>query len=149
MDFTRKARFVAGGHTTDTPSSITYSSMVSRDSMRLVFHIAGLNDLDVLAGDVTNAYHHLNAKCREKICWFEGGIETGEDRGKVLIITRALYGLKSSGAAWQADLAATLRDLKFTSSQTDPDVLWLLSAGTHYNMVLVYVDDILVFAKEP
>ena len=28
MDFTRKARFVAGGHTTDTPASITYSSVV-------------------------------------------------------------------------------------------------------------------------
>jgi len=145
MDFTRKARFVAGGHTTDTPSSITYSSVVSRDSVRLAFLIAGLNDLDVLAGDVTNAY--LNASCREKI-WFEGGIETGEDQGKVLIVTRALYGLKSSGAAWRADLAATLRDLKFTSSQADPDV-WIRSSGTHYDMVLVYVDDILVFAKEP
>ena len=138
MDFTRKARFVAGGHTTDTPGSITYSSVVSRDSVRLAFLIAGLNDLDVLAGDVTNAY--LNAKCREKI-WFEGGIETGEDRGKVLIVTRALYGLKSSGAAWRADLAATLRDLKFTSSQADPDV-WLRSSGTYYDMILVYVDDI-------
>jgi hypothetical protein len=145
MDFTRKARFVAGGHTTDTPSSITYSSVVSRDSVRLAFLIAGINDLDVLAGDVTNAY--LNASCRERI-WFEGGIETGEDQGKVLIVTRALYGLKSSGAAWHADLAATLRDLKFTSSQADPDV-WIWSSGTHYDMVLVYVDDILVFAKEP
>ena len=29
MDFTCKARFVAGGHTTDTPGSITYSSVVS------------------------------------------------------------------------------------------------------------------------
>ncbi len=81
MDFTRKARFVAGGHTTDTPESITYSSVVSRDSVRLAFLIAGLNDLDVLAGDVTNAY--LNASCREKI-WFEGGVETGEDQGKSL-----------------------------------------------------------------
>ena len=27
--FTRKARYVAGGHTTDTPSSITYSSLCS------------------------------------------------------------------------------------------------------------------------
>ena len=86
MDFTRKARFVAGGHTTDTPRSITYSSVVSRDSMRLAFLIAGLNDLDVLAGDVTNAYL-LNAKCR-KMIWFEGGIETSEDRGKVMIVTR-------------------------------------------------------------
>jgi hypothetical protein len=32
MDFTRKARFVAGGHTTDTPGLKTYSSVVSRRS---------------------------------------------------------------------------------------------------------------------
>ena len=145
MDFTRKARFVAGGHLTEAPGSITYSSVVSRDSIRLAFLIAGLNDLDVLAGDVTNAY--LNAPCREKI-WFEGQLETGEDRGKVLIITRALYGLKSSGAAWRADLAATLRDLHFSSTQADPDV-WIRSAETHYEMILVYVDDILIFSKDP
>ena len=30
MDFTRKARLVAGGHMTDTPASLTYSSFVSR-----------------------------------------------------------------------------------------------------------------------
>ena len=145
MDFTRKARFVAGGHTTDTPGSITYSSVVSRDSIRIAFLIAGLNDLDVLACDVTNAY--LNAPCRERI-WFEGQIETGEDCGKVLVLTRALYGLKSSGAAWRADLAATLRDLNFTSTQADPDV-WIRGAKTYYEMVLVYVDDILVFSKQP
>ena len=146
MDFTRKARFMAGGHLTDTPGSITYSSVVSRDSIRIAFLIAGLNGLDVLAGgDVTNAY--LNAPCREKI-WFEGQVETGVDQRKVLILTRALYGLKSSGAAWRADLAATLRDMHFASTKADPDV-WLRSAGTHYEMVLVYVDDILVFAKEP
>ena len=29
-NFCCKARLVAGGHTTDTPSSITYSSVVSR-----------------------------------------------------------------------------------------------------------------------
>ncbi len=110
-----------------------------------MFLIAGLNDLDVLAGDVTNAY--LNVSCREKI-WFEAGVETGEDQGKALIVTRALYVLKSSGAAWRADLAASLRDMKFISSQTDPDV-WIRSAGTHYDMVLIYVDDILVFAKDP
>ena len=33
MDFTRKARFVAGGHTTEAPSPITYSSVVSHDSI--------------------------------------------------------------------------------------------------------------------
>eukprot|EP00978_Attheya_sp_CCMP212_P012594 scaffold31500_cov55-Attheya_sp.AAC.3 len=33
MDFTRKARFVAGGHLTDPPASVTYLSVVARDSV--------------------------------------------------------------------------------------------------------------------
>jgi hypothetical protein len=33
MDFTRKARFVASGHMTDTPAVMTYSSVVSRESV--------------------------------------------------------------------------------------------------------------------
>jgi hypothetical protein len=45
MDFTRKARFVAGGHMTDPPTEITYSSVVSRDSIRIGFLIAALNEL--------------------------------------------------------------------------------------------------------
>jgi hypothetical protein len=49
MDFTRKARFVTGGHKTDPPSFITYSSVVSRESVRIAFLLAALNDLDILA----------------------------------------------------------------------------------------------------
>jgi hypothetical protein len=33
MDLTRKARFVAGGHMTEIPASLTDSSVVSRDSV--------------------------------------------------------------------------------------------------------------------
>jgi hypothetical protein len=33
MDFTRKARFIAGCHMTDTPAAMTYSSVVSRESV--------------------------------------------------------------------------------------------------------------------
>ena len=39
--------------------------------------------------------------------------------------------------------------MHFVSTKADPDV-WLRSAGTHYEMIQVYLDDILVFAnKEP
>lgn len=89
LDFTRKARFVAGGHKAEAPACMTYSSVVSRDSVRLAFMIAALNDLDVSSTDIGNAY--LNAECREKV-WFKAGLECGEeDEGKVMIITRALY----------------------------------------------------------
>ena len=142
--FTRKARLVAGGHTTEAPASITYSSVVSRESVRLAFTIAGLNGLDICAADIGNAY--LNAPCREKI-WTIAGPEFGSDSGSVMVVVRALYGLKSSGASWRAMLAQSLTDMGYVSTRADPDV-WIRPAfkpdGTeYYEMVLVYVDDIL------
>ena len=132
IDFTRKAWFVASGHLTDAPDTITYSSVVSRDSVRIALLLAELNGLDIMACDVGNAY--LNAPCREKV-WFQGGLVTGGDKGKILVITRALYGLKSSGTSWRNMLAGTLEDFGFTSTVADPDV-WRQHAkwadGTEY-----------------
>ena len=71
MDFTRKASFVANGSTTEAPVAICYSSGVSRDSIRIAFLIAVLNELDIFACDIGSAY--LNAPCQEKI-WFKAGI---------------------------------------------------------------------------
>jgi hypothetical protein len=151
MDFTRKARYVAGGHMTDPPPSITYSSVASRDSVRIAFMIAALNDIDVLACDIGNAY--LNASPREKV-YTTAGPEFGNKLvGRQVLIVRALYGLKSSGAAWRAHLAMTLQHLGFTSSMANPDV-WFRAAKkpdgfAYYEYVLVYVDDLLVLSHQP
>ena len=102
--FTRKARLVADGHTTATPSSITYLSVVSRESVMIEFLLASLNDLYIFACDIGNAY--LNVKFREKL-WTESGTDFGTEKGMVMIIARALYGLTSSGAAWRGKLAET------------------------------------------
>ena len=69
-NFRRKARLVAGGHSTDTPSSLTYSSVVSRDSVRIAVTNAALNGLDVLGCDIQNAY--ISATCPEKIYTIAG-----------------------------------------------------------------------------
>jgi hypothetical protein len=61
MDFTWKARFVAGGHTTTVPSLMTYLSVVSCDSIWLAFLIAALNDIDIISCDLKSAC--LNAPC--------------------------------------------------------------------------------------
>lgn len=144
MDFTRKARFVVGGHTMKAPSSITYSSVVSRDSVQLAFLIASLHNVDILSCNLENAY--LNAKCREKI-WFEGGIECGNDAGKVCIVVHVLYGLKSSGTSWRSTLASLLSDLGYTLTKANPNV-WIRKAVRpdgydYYEMLLVYVNNIL------
>jgi len=96
MDFTRKAWFVAGGHVTDPPSTLTYSSVVSRESIHIASLIAALNDLQVCAVDVGNAY--LNSKMREKV-YTICGKEFGSYEGKRAIIVCALYGLKSGECA--------------------------------------------------
>ena len=146
----RKARFVAGGHKTTTPSSITYSSVVSRESVRIAFLYAALNDLDITSADIGNAY--LNAPCREKI-WTVAGPEFGDDQGSIMIIGRALYGLKSAGAAWRAFFSQALVDLGFKSTRGDADVYirpqTRPDGSRYYEMMLVYVDDILVISHDP
>jgi hypothetical protein len=55
-DFWHKARFVAGGHTTDTQHAMTYASVVSRESVRISLTLAALNDLNFKMADIENAY---------------------------------------------------------------------------------------------
>ena len=149
-NYRRKARLVADGHRTEAPSSITYSSVVSRDSVRIALLIAALNDLDVLACDIQNAY--LTAPCREKV-YIIAGPEFGSDAGKIMKVTRALYGLKSAGASFRAFLGEHLHSLGYQSTLADPDV-YLRPAVTgdgfeYYEYVLCYVDDVLCISKKP
>lgn len=149
MDLSRKSRFCAGGHTTDTPPQ-TYSSVVSRDSVRLAFLIAALNGLDLQAADVGNAY--LHAPNREKI-WFVAGPEFGEHQGKCILIVRALYGLKSAGASWRKMFSDMIvGEMGFMPTKADRDVYIRPAVGTdgfqYYEYILVYVDDLLVLSED-
>ncbi len=57
-DFTRKSRLVAGGHTTETPASLTYSSVVLRESVRVAFLLAALKtSLQLTSGMHTSMLH--------------------------------------------------------------------------------------------
>ena len=141
---------MANGNETEAPAALTYSSVVTRDSVRIALLIASLNDLQLLTCDIQNAY--LTADCRERIC-ITAGPEFGSEEGTTMVIRKALYGLKSSGAAFRAHLAETLHDLGNTPSKADPDV-WLRPAVKpcgfeYYEMVLVYVDDILCISHDP
>ena len=80
-DFTRKARLMAGGHKTNAPSTITYASVVSRETVRIALLMAALNNLEVKVGDVLNAY--VTAPVTEKV-WTVLGPEFGPDAGKNL-----------------------------------------------------------------
>ena len=92
--------------------------------MRIALTLGALNDLKILACDIQNIY--LTANCREKI-YTIAGPEFGSEADCVMIIRKALYGLKSSGAVFRAHLANTIQNLGYRLSKADPDV-WLIPA---------------------
>ena len=55
-DFRRKARTVTGDHATDVPAVLTYSFVVSRDSVGITLTIAVPNDLKVLSCGMQNSF---------------------------------------------------------------------------------------------
>jgi hypothetical protein len=150
-DFRRKARFVAGGNTTDTPHAMTYASVVSRESVRITLTLAALNDLDVKMADIENAY--LTAPITEKVCTVLGP-EFGDDAVKRALIVRALYGLKSSGEAFRNHLAECMNHLGWHPCRADRD-LWMKAETRpddgvlYWVYILIYADDILCVHHDP
>ena len=117
---------------------------MSRDNVWPAFKITAMNGVDVMSCNLEIAY--LNVMCRKNI-WFEGRTKCGEEKGKVLIFVRALYGLKSAGSSWRAALAQVLKDFDFVSSLDEMDES--IKEAVHeddfkyYEILFVYVDDYL------
>ena len=47
LNFTQISRLVAGGHMTNSPTELTYTSVVSMGCIRICFLIATLDELDI------------------------------------------------------------------------------------------------------
>ena len=129
----------------EAPNSITYSSVVSRDSIHIGFLLAYLHVIHITTIDLENSY--LNALCEEKI-WFVGGDECGQDKGRAIIIVRALYGLRSAGLSWRSALAAAFREIVLEPLTTDPNIYIRAEMSRdeykYCEMLLVYVDYIMI-----
>lgn len=95
--------------------------------LRIIFDIlnviAQAQGLNVLAGDVGNAY--LNADTKEKVYG-------PELEGRIAIIKKSLYGLKSSSAQWHAHFAKTLYTMGFQPTLFDNDVWIKKRTGVSY-----------------
>ena len=88
----------------------------------------------------------IQAPVTEKV-WITLGLEFGKDAGKTAVIVRALYGLKSVGAAFRSHLAKCMEFMGYQSCKANPD-LWLKpeqrpeDGVKYYSYILCYVDDI-------
>ena len=143
-NFRRKARMLVVGRTTKTPGSFTYSSVFSIYLVRIMLIVASLNGLDLKALYIDNV--QLTDPCRKNI-WKRSGPKFGINEGKLCIVVRALYRLKSSDAAFRAFLVEILDEIGSKYIVADPDV-WYREAMKsycegYYEYILDYVDDLL------
>ena len=145
FDLRRKARLVAGGNWTESPKEDIYSGVVGMDTIRMGFTVAAMNDLQVVAADIGNAF--LYGKTKEKV-YIIAGPEFGSDQGKRLIVDKGLYGLKTSAARFHEHLSAKLRRMGFKPTNADTD-FWIRDCKDHYEYVATYVDDILAYSRDP
>jgi Reverse transcriptase (RNA-dependent DNA polymerase) len=145
-DLHHKARLVACGHLTDPNTTDSkYSSVVSLRSMRIAIAAGEFNGQFLMVGEISSAY--LKAFTLEKVSSIAGP-EFGPFDGHLLTILRALYGLCTSGVRWHDRFRDVMHLLGFIPCKTDPYV-WMHDCITHYEYVLVYVDDIMFIGKEP
>jgi hypothetical protein len=113
----------------------------------MLIFLAELNQLETWATDIGNAY--LEALTSEKVAIIAGP-EFGELVGHTLVIYKALYGLRSSGARWHDRFSDCLRAEGFEPSKAEPDI-WLRPTpdGSKYEYIAVYVDDLAMALESP
>ena len=144
LDGTRKARLVVDG--SHSPCTIdAYSSVIAPEHVRLAMVAGTLNNLLMETIDLGNAYLHTFTKELVYTILSDG---YGQLSGKILIIQKALYGMRTSGARFHEDLSETLLSIGFKPSKADSD-LWIRQGQHCYEYIARYVDDLMIFAKDP
>ena len=147
FDGRHKARLVADGHLTLDPVENIYSGVVSLTNLWLLIFLCKLNNLDIWGADIGNAYLELFTD--EKL-YIVAGPECQELEGYILILLKALYGLKLSGKRWAEVIHGILRDMKFPPSNAD-QCIWLKKAPNLRcnEYIAVYVDDLCIATESP
>jgi hypothetical protein len=103
--------------------------------------------METWATDVGNAY--LEAVTDEKV-YVIAGPDFGHLQGHVLVVYKALYGLRSSGVRWHEWFLKVMTAAGFTPCKLEPEI-WMRKnkEGTHYEYVGVYVDGLALAMDDP
>ena len=118
----------------------TYASVAQLKSFRLLMAIAVVRDLDVYAYDISCAFTY--APLKEQVYMrAPEGFPCSPDT--VLLLKKALYGLKNAPKAWQETLMQVFVAAGFVRMLNDQCVL---RRGDDF--LLVWVDDILCFTSD-
>ncbi|CAI7781673.1 unnamed protein product [Closterium sp. NIES-54] len=119
-----------------------FAPVVKPMTLRTVLADAAVKGWHVKQMDITTAF--LNGILLEDIYMAQpDGYEDGTSR--VCKLKKAIYGLKQAPGCWYEKLEEVLLSGGFKTSQAD-HILFLLGEGEQLLLLLVYVDDILLFS---
>jgi hypothetical protein len=107
--------------------------------------MAELSNLEFWDTDIGNAY--LEALTEEKV-YIIALPEFGVLEGHALVKSKALYGLRSSGARWHDRFADCMSELGFFPWKVEPYV-WIRKSKNTLECIAVYVDDLEMAMKNP
>jgi hypothetical protein len=130
-----KARLVVRG---DLEAAFTdpYAATLAAKHFRALVALAAAFDLLMFQYDVNNAF--LNAKVLRRLyVWTPEGFK--DEHGKILLLLRALYGLREAPLLWYQELRSTLRRLGLNPVDNAPCV-WT----NKHLIVFFFVDDIVI-----
>ena len=96
-----------------------YSGVTSLGGIRLMIFLAEYNQMEAWGTDISSAY--LNAFTKEKL-FVKAGPEFGDQEGHILLVEKALYGLRTSGVRWHERLADCLRGMGFFPCKAKPNI---------------------------
>ncbi|GJY29456.1 retrotransposon protein, putative, ty1-copia subclass, partial [Tanacetum coccineum] len=120
----------------------TYSPVTRITSIRMIFAIAVLRNLEVYQMDVKTAF--LNGDLEEEIYMNQpdGFIAPGQ-KGKVCRLVKSLYGLKQSPRQWHQKFDHAMLESGFKINKCDKCV-YVKDTSSGYVILCLYVDDMLI-----
>jgi transposase InsO family protein len=140
-----KARWVVKGYEQQYGIDYdqTFAAAVKPAAFRPIFALATKHDLEIEQMDVKTAF--LHGKIEETIYVEQ---PTGyEQKGKVCLLKKGLYGLKQSPRMWYKTLHDFLVENGFHRTQADHSV-FVTDDGINGLIVTVYVDDLNIIGRD-
>ncbi|CAI7776867.1 unnamed protein product [Closterium sp. NIES-53] len=140
-----KSRLVAKGfqQTKGKDFDEIFAPVGKGTTLRVMLGMAANRGWKIKQMDITTAF--LNGIILEELYMLQPeGLDDGS--GRVCRLKKAIYGLKQAPRAWYHKLEETLLAGGFKKSECDHS-LFLLQEKEQFLMLLVYVDDILLFSE--
>lgn len=142
-----KARLVARGFTQTYGEDFTetFAPVVRNSTLRLLFALSVNLNLSIDHVDVTTAF--LNSDLNEQIFMTQPeGYITDENKNKVCLLNKAIYGLKQSSRMWNKTAEDTLISLGYVKSKYESCV-YIRKMHETIIIIALYVDDFLIFSN--